>query len=77
MAYMQKGSITVENGVVIAVQAYEDGFGRNVAGGQSLYETLKSVEKQGRVEGALPQFTTEGSYQINLIKDESQSTVTG
>jgi hypothetical protein len=75
---MQKGTITIKNGVVGAVQSHEEGFGRAIVGGQALYETLKSLEKDGwRVEGELPARTTEGEYQIKFVKDESLPKVTG
>jgi len=60
------------------VQAYKDGFGRNIVGGEALYETLKSLEREGwRVDGDLPPFTTAEEYQIKLVKDESLPKVTG
>jgi hypothetical protein len=66
---MQKGTITVENGVVVAVEAHQEGSGRAAVGGQPLYDTLKNLEKDGwKAEGELPPFTTEGKYTIPIVR---------
>jgi hypothetical protein len=68
---MQKGTITVENGVVVAVQAHKEGFGRAIVGGQTLYDTLKSLERDGwKPEGELPPYAAEGKYTIPIVKAE-------
>ena len=68
---MPKGIITVENGVVVAVQTLNEGFGQNFVGGQTLYDTLKSLEKAGwKPEDELQPFTSQGKYTITIVKPE-------
>ena len=72
----QTGTITVKDGVVVALHA--PGQTPATVGGQPLYETLKALEKDHwRVDGELPPFTTEGQYEIKIIRDSRLKRVTG
>ena len=67
-----RGTITVENGVVIAVQS--EGQSPAPLGGGTLATTLKDLEKDGwEFEGdhPPPPHTTEGRYVIKIRKRKS------
>src|ERR1039458_7829154 len=68
-----KGTITVENGVVVAVQSETPGQSSASLGGGALYTVLTEIQKHGwKIEGELPPYSIEGRYVINLKKPKTR-----
>ncbi len=63
-----KGTITVENGVVVAMDSEIAGEPATILGG-TLATTMSDVENHGwQVDGELPPYTTQTRYVVNLKK---------